>query len=103
LEVSGGKKDHVLAFAREHNGFWVVAAVPRLMTRLVSPGEFPVGLNAWGKQGGMLLPEGTPDGWSNALTGEAVHASAANGVKLLPLSDVFHHFPVALLAGSNAD
>jgi (1->4)-alpha-D-glucan 1-alpha-D-glucosylmutase len=103
LAVSGGKKEHVLAFAREHNGFWTVAAVPRLMTRLVAPGEFPVGQNAWGTQGGLLLPEGSPDRWSNALTGESFHASAANGKKLLSLSGVFHHFPVALLAGSNVD
>jgi (1->4)-alpha-D-glucan 1-alpha-D-glucosylmutase len=103
LAVSGGKKEHVLAFAREHNGFWTVAAVPRLMTRLVAPGEFPVGQNAWGTQGGLLLPEGSPDLWSNALTGESFHASAANGKKLLSLSGVFHHFPVALLAGSNVD
>ena len=103
LAVSGGKKEHVLAFAREHNGFWAVAAVPRLMTRLVPPGEFPVGPTAWGTRGGLLLPDGAPGRWSNALTGEAVHASAANGKKLLPLRGVFHHFPVALLAGSNSD
>lgn len=100
LPVSGGKKEHVLAFARERNGFWAVAAVPRLMTRLVSPGEFPLGRKIWGTQGGLLLPKGSPDRWSNALTGETLPASVADGKKLLPLDGVFNHFPVALLAGS---
>jgi (1->4)-alpha-D-glucan 1-alpha-D-glucosylmutase len=103
LAVSGGKKEHVLAFAREHNRFWAVAAVPRLMTRLVAPGEFPVGQKAWGTQGGLLLPEGSPDRWSNTFTGETLSAPATNGKRHLPLSGVFHHFPVALLAGSITD
>jgi (1->4)-alpha-D-glucan 1-alpha-D-glucosylmutase len=102
LPVSGGKKEHVLAFAREHNGFWAVAAVPRLMTRLVAPGEFPLGQKAWGTQGGLLLPHGSPERWNNALTGEEIHASATNGKKLLPLDRAFHHFPVALLAGGSS-
>ncbi|HSL91352.1 MAG TPA: malto-oligosyltrehalose synthase [Candidatus Limnocylindrales bacterium] len=103
LPVTGGKKELVIAFARERSGNWAIAAVPRLMTRLVTPEEFPVGQKTWGAQGGLLLPEGSPDRWSNALTGEAVYASATNGKKLLPLSGVFRHFPAALLAGSNTD
>ncbi len=102
LSLSRGKKEHVLAFAREHNGFWAVAAVPRLMTRLVDPGELPVGPNAWGTQGGLILPAGSPDRWSNALTGEEVPASPSDGKRVLPLERAFHHFPVALLAGAAA-
>ena len=99
LPVSGVKKEHVIAFAREYSGNWAIAAVPRLMTRLVTPEDFPVGQKTWGVQGGLLLPEGSPDRWSNAFTGEVVFASATHGKKLLSLSDVFRHFPVALLAG----
>jgi (1->4)-alpha-D-glucan 1-alpha-D-glucosylmutase len=100
LSVFGGKKEHVLAFAREHNGFWAIAAIPRLMTRLVAPGEFPVGEKAWGTQGSLLLPAGSPERWTNALTGESIRASARTGKRKLPLDSAFHHFPVALLAGS---
>jgi (1->4)-alpha-D-glucan 1-alpha-D-glucosylmutase len=99
LPVSGAKKEHVLAFAREHSGFWTIAAVPRLATRLVGPGEFPLGPKAWGIQGGLLLPEGSPSRWTNALTGEELSASAAEGAKMLPLNEVFRLFPVALLSG----
>jgi (1->4)-alpha-D-glucan 1-alpha-D-glucosylmutase len=101
LPVSGGKKEHVIAFARESSGSWAIAAVPRLMTRLVTLDVFPVGQKTWGVQGGLLLPDGSPDRWSNAFTGEKFFASTTNGKKQLPLSSVFGHFPVALLAGGN--
>jgi len=100
LPGSGGKKEHILAFAREHGGFWAVAAVPRLMTRLVAPGAFPLGRKTWGTQGGLLLPKGSPDRWCNALTGENIPVFAGDGKKRLPLDVVFNTFPVALLAGS---
>jgi (1->4)-alpha-D-glucan 1-alpha-D-glucosylmutase len=99
LPVTGGKKEHVLAFAREHNGFWAVVAVPRLVTRLAAPGEFPVGEATWGADGTLRLPDASPDGWKNALTGEEFPASATEDGKLLPLSVVFRRFPVALLSG----
>jgi (1->4)-alpha-D-glucan 1-alpha-D-glucosylmutase len=102
LPVSGAKKEHVLAFAREHCGFWTIAAVPRLATRLVSPGEFPLGPDAWGTRGGLLLPEGSPDRWVNALTGEEISAFAAEGGRTLFMNEVFRLFPVALLSGSAA-
>jgi (1->4)-alpha-D-glucan 1-alpha-D-glucosylmutase len=101
LSVSRGKKEHVVAFARERSGNWAIAAVPRLMTRLVSPEEYPVGRKTWEKQGGLLLPEGAPDRWSNALTGETLYPSATDGMKQISLSSVFLHFPVALLYGGD--
>jgi (1->4)-alpha-D-glucan 1-alpha-D-glucosylmutase len=101
LPVSRGKKEHVVAFAREQSGNWAIAAVPRLTTRLVSPDEFPVGQKTWGTQGGLLIPEGAPDRWTNALTGETFGSIATNGKRQLPLSGVFRHFPVALLMGGN--
>jgi (1->4)-alpha-D-glucan 1-alpha-D-glucosylmutase len=99
LPVTGGKKEHVLAFAREHNGFWTAVAVPRLTTRLVAPGEFPMGEATWGTDGGLHLPAGSPERWTDVLTGEDLSASAAEGGKLLPLGGVFRRFPVALLSG----
>ncbi len=100
ISVSGGRKEHVLSFARERNGFWTVAAVPRLMTRLPASGVFPLGRDTWGTQGGLLLPAEAPARWSNVLTGETIDASAADGMNLLPLFRVFQMFPVALLSGS---
>ncbi len=74
LAATGGKADHVVAFAR--NGA-VVTVVPRLMRRL----------EGW-QDTALPLPAGGE--WRNALTGDA----APNP---LPLSEVLTRFPVALL------
>jgi (1->4)-alpha-D-glucan 1-alpha-D-glucosylmutase len=98
LPASGGNKDHVLAFARRREDDWAVAAVPRLVTRLSPPGEFPVGQKAWGTRSGIVLPEGAPARWRNVFTGEELHIPPGNRKKTLPLHAVFRHFPVALFA-----
>jgi (1->4)-alpha-D-glucan 1-alpha-D-glucosylmutase len=98
LSASGGNKEHVLAFARRYKTHWAIAAVPRLVTRLSPPGSFPLGQEAWGARSGLLLPEGAPDRWRNAITGEEIRVSPGRGKKTLPLHAVFRHLPVALLA-----
>jgi (1->4)-alpha-D-glucan 1-alpha-D-glucosylmutase len=99
LPVTGGLKEHALAFARKRGNAWAIAAAPRLMTRLAPPGEFPTGLKVWGARTAVRLPAGLPGRWRNVFTGETVHASGGNGAKLLHLHAVFHEFPVALLEG----
>ena len=98
LQASGGSKEHVVAFAREREASWAITAVPRLVTRLAAPGEFPLGQQAWGPRGGIVLPDGAPDRWRNVLTGEELHVAPGNRRRALPLHAVFRHFPVALLA-----
>ncbi len=99
LLPTGRVKEHALAFARKQGAAWAIAAVPRLVTRLAPPGDFPLGLPAWGARTALRLPPGSPGTWRNVFTGETVHASGADGEKLLHLHAVFHDFPVALLAG----
>jgi (1->4)-alpha-D-glucan 1-alpha-D-glucosylmutase len=98
LPASGGIKEHVLAFTRKYAPVWAVAAVPRLVTRLSPPGEFPLGQKAWGGRSSLVLPEEAPDTWRNVLTGEELRVSGGRGKKTLPLHAVFRHFPVALLS-----
>jgi (1->4)-alpha-D-glucan 1-alpha-D-glucosylmutase len=98
LPASGGIKEHVLAFARRHGAAWAVAAVPRLVTRLSPPGEFPLGQKAWRARSGLALPEGAPEAWRNVFTGEELRVSGRSGKKTLPLHAVFRHFSVALLS-----
>jgi len=98
LSASGVNKDNVLAFARKREDDWAVAAVPRLVTRLLPPGEFPLGQKTWGTKSSLVLPEGAPQRWRNVFTGEELHLPPGNRKKILPLHAVFRHFPVALLA-----
>ncbi|MGZ8441345.1 MAG: malto-oligosyltrehalose synthase, partial [Candidatus Deferrimicrobiaceae bacterium] len=79
LPVTGGQKEHALAFARGHGGAWAIAAVPRLMTRLAPPGEFPLGPPAWGARIAVRLPAELPSLWRNVFTGEILHASRIDG------------------------
>jgi (1->4)-alpha-D-glucan 1-alpha-D-glucosylmutase len=65
---------HLCAFVRRHEGDAVAVAVPRFVSRLVRPGQFPLG----GR-------------WRNALTGDTAEGDA------LSLREVFARFPMAVL------
>jgi (1->4)-alpha-D-glucan 1-alpha-D-glucosylmutase len=82
LEASGRHAANVVAFARVHEGRWVVAAVPRLTARL----------DGWGDTR-IPLPAGAPEVWEHVLSGRAVHGREPAAAEL------FDPCPVALLAG----
>lgn len=97
LEVPGPRGKHVCAFARRKGRKWAVVAVPRLMSKLIKPGEFPVGKKVWGADH-LLLPKGAPGRWVNIFTRETVAATSARRNRALPLSRILRHFPVAFLS-----
>jgi (1->4)-alpha-D-glucan 1-alpha-D-glucosylmutase len=96
LGVTGSRKNHVCAFARRRGKEWAIIAVPRLMSSLVGPGGFPLGKKVWG-QGMVVLPSRAPRGWRNVLTDQNLESRKVDGRKMLPLSQIFRDFPVALL------
>ncbi len=100
LEVEGPRKDHAFAFARHKEGTWAVVVVPRLMTSLApGPNQLPTGA-VW--EGTTLhLPQTeSVKSWRNAFTGERPTPSEHNNFAL-PLTNVFAHFPLALLVGES--
>ncbi|HET7854193.1 MAG TPA: malto-oligosyltrehalose synthase [Candidatus Methylomirabilis sp.] len=98
LYARGKWKERVCAFARRSEEAWAVVAVPRLLTKLIKAGVFPLGGRVWGN-GCLVLPEEAPGYWLNVLTDEAMEVSFAMGRKILPLKSIFRRFPVALLSG----
>jgi (1->4)-alpha-D-glucan 1-alpha-D-glucosylmutase len=58
LAASGPGADNLVAFARAHEGRWVVAAVPRLTA----------GLGGWGDTR-LVLPDAAPAVWEDVLSG----------------------------------
>jgi (1->4)-alpha-D-glucan 1-alpha-D-glucosylmutase len=94
LQVEGQRQEHVCAFGRHKDGVWVLAVVPRLLTKLVRVGNIPVGREVW-RDDVLLLPKGTPDHWLNIFTGEVLKVSITG--KRLSLSEILGIFPVALL------
>src|SRR5207244_5444698 len=57
---------HVCAFVRRHDDAAVAVAVPRFVSRLARPGQFPLG-EVWGT---ATLP--LPGRWRNVFTGDEV-------------------------------
>ncbi len=96
VESSGEKRDFIGAFARRLDGAWVVAAVPRLVTRLVHAGQFPIGQDVWGDTV-LLCPPEAPESWTDVLTGQEVRARKAGESIVIDASSVFARLPVALL------
>ncbi|MDB5964876.1 MAG: treY, partial [Polaromonas sp.] len=91
LKVVGGHRDHVIAFARRHEG--VVAITVALRHAATLHGGPDAGAAAL-TDTRALLPEGFPVTWRHALTDKGhAHAAAA----CLPLAEVMGGAPVALL------
>jgi len=80
VEVTGRHADRAVAFARVHEGRWVLAAVPRLTAKL----------DGWADTG-LVLPDGAPERWRDVLTD-----SPANDLSATAL---FATSPAALLTG----
>ncbi len=97
LEVGGPRVDHVVAFARTLDEETVIAAVPRLVARLMrEPDGFPLGEPVWADT--WLAVPGEPGArFRDRFTGAELESVARDGRAVLPLAALFACFPVALL------
>jgi (1->4)-alpha-D-glucan 1-alpha-D-glucosylmutase len=93
LEISRGKDEHVVAFARQHAGEMAITAVPRLSYSLMKGKEEPPIGAVWGDSELPLPTEMVGKRLRNVLTDE-VFAPAPS----LLCREIFASFPVALLA-----
>lgn len=91
LHATGKKSECACSFARRWNDAWVITAIPRLTTKLVAPGDFPVS-KVW-EGNAIHLPRHAPADWTDLFTGQAVQASRGR----LPLAKVFPRVPFAVL------
>lgn len=94
LDVQGKHAANICAFARHRNGSWVVIAVPRLCTRLVSEGDYPLGIPVWDDTS-IVLPPGCPQRWQDRFTGKVLAMAAPNHI--IVVGELFSHYPVSLL------
>jgi len=99
LKASGRRSENICAYARREKDLWALVVIPRFSTRLVSPGEFPLGSKVWGRSH-LVLPEHAPCHWKDLLSGKTLKATQAVGKWVLPLHQVLQHFPVALLSAT---
>lgn len=98
LAVEGAKSAHLFAFARESDGLRALVAAPRLLAGLApGPDHLPLGPSAWGDVSLVLAGVGAVSRWRNVFTGERLSPTPREGRPVLAASDLFAHFPVALL------
>jgi (1->4)-alpha-D-glucan 1-alpha-D-glucosylmutase len=95
IEVEGQDRESVCSFARVAENDWTLIIAPRLVTRVVEAGKFPIG-DAWGA-GTLKLPKRIPSRWQNLFTCEKLITIGSRSQKSLRLKDVFSCLPFALL------
>ena len=98
LEVMGQRAVHVCAFARRIGNERIIVAVPRLLAKLIpDPAVLPLGEAVWGKSF-IVVPIAEPGAqYRNIFTGELITARDFEDATALHLSEVFAHFPAAML------
>lgn len=122
LEGRGSRQDHLCAFARKNGDQHIVVVTPRFLSRLTQtpkmgivsrvpqmiaatffswltqlPEGPPIGEEVW-QDSYVVLPDWTAGQcYRNIFTGETVAAVEREGAVVLPLSEVFASFPIALL------
>ncbi|NWF73142.1 MAG: malto-oligosyltrehalose synthase, partial [Nitrospirae bacterium] len=98
LEAGGAKKQHACAFARLHEHQAVVTVVPRFLTTLMPDVKGPpLGQGTWEDSWVAVPPWPTLCAYRHILTGEVLTVESINGRRVLPLSRIFNHCPVAML------
>jgi (1->4)-alpha-D-glucan 1-alpha-D-glucosylmutase len=99
IRAGGQNRRHVVAFARERLGVWIVAAAPRLTWTLTGPlrnatGDgFPVGVTVWTDDDAIELPAGAPTHFTDVLTGRTLDAEGSR----LSVASMFGVLPVVLM------
>jgi (1->4)-alpha-D-glucan 1-alpha-D-glucosylmutase len=95
LHANGSKREHVVGFAREHNGQVAIVAAPRLSFTLAGGAIRPPLGELWDDTE-IPVPAQTTEFVENVFTGEKIKVTPG---RTLLCREVLAHFPVALLLG----
>jgi 4-alpha-glucanotransferase/(1->4)-alpha-D-glucan 1-alpha-D-glucosylmutase len=98
LRAAGEKSEHVVAFARQHDGRAIIVAVPRLSGRLMGETHDSVCEEAIWRDTTLEIPSDGGTCYHNLFTGECLPLKP-DAIARIPLSDLFRNFPVVFLAG----
>jgi len=96
LLAAGEKSEHVVAFARQHEGRSIIVAVPRLSGRLMGETHDSVCEEAIWRDTTLEIPSDGEACYHNLFTGECLPLKPGVAPRI-PLSDLFRNFPVAIL------
>lgn len=101
LSVSGPTADHIVVFARKHEGRIAMVAVPRLCAKLLGDNYDTICNEAIWRDTTVAIPDFGPTCYHNVFTGECIQS--CGGVQQLPVADLFRHFSVSLLLGETSN
>ncbi len=91
IAVLGPYEKHIIAFARQFEQQTLIVVVPRFLTTLIQPGEYPLGETVWADTV-ITLPAGVGTKWQEGITGRSV----ATG-DVIAVGQILKYFPVAIL------
>jgi (1->4)-alpha-D-glucan 1-alpha-D-glucosylmutase len=97
LAASGKHASSVFAFLRANGSRTALIAVPRLSTKLVAVGRFPLGEDVWHDTVLQIGPLPHAITLQDVFTGRRIDLPAE--ASSLPAREIFAGFPVALLVG----
>jgi (1->4)-alpha-D-glucan 1-alpha-D-glucosylmutase len=96
LEVTGDKRDHICAFAREKNSQMIIAVAPRLfLTLMQGKKDLPLGDTVWHNTE-IRLPENKENIQLQNIFSEHIFESGTEPVSL-PVGRLLQSWPIALL------
>jgi (1->4)-alpha-D-glucan 1-alpha-D-glucosylmutase len=99
LEVSGGRKENLVAFARKHREEVAITVAPRLYAKLTpAEGSLLPAQEAWQDTSILLPHELAGVAYRNVLTGETMATHEHDGRPSLDAGRLLRNFPLALLA-----
>ncbi|MEK9513360.1 malto-oligosyltrehalose synthase [Limnospira fusiformis PMC 851.14] len=90
VAVTGKYSDRIIALARSHGKQTAIAIVPRFLTDIIEPPQFPLG-DIWGDTA-IIVPEGSGSNWHEAIVNHDIAASPN-----ILVSQILQYFPVGLL------
>ena len=96
LKVTGQRSEHVVAFAREHEGRTAIVAVPRLCATLLGDESDTVCEDKLWADTCLELASSGAECFHNIFTGECLPVSGIEHGRV-PIASSLRHFPVALL------
>lgn len=91
IYAEGELREHVICFGRKLEDAAALVLAPRFFTSLVEPHVLPLGEEVW-KDTDILLPEGFPAEWKDAITENEIQADGR-----VKIGKILTHFPAALL------
>ncbi len=98
LETLGEKRHHLCAFQRTWKDKTILVVVPRLLHHVISnPEELALGESVWCDTK-IKLSDHTPESrYRNVLTKETISTVTIDQQHVLPVANIFHYLPVALM------